>query len=401
MDKRDAYNLILKCNSWADFVHEVSTLETTTDLGDAFERLTQLQMLTDPLYRAVYKNIWMAKQSDGELPKKVREHLNLTMTDEGIDLIAETHHGTYASIQAKYRTDEKRLNVRELSTFANLSFRNCTNIDDAIVRTNANPPQKKDLLRGVRYEKLDTYLRMDKENSEGWKRIHAFINGLNPPKLTPKQPRPYQQEAIDNAVNYFQNNQSRGRLIMPCATGKSLIAYWIHQALDVRTVLIAVPSLALINQTIDDWTMQAALDDMQLDFLGVCSDERFGVVKRDPDSFDDSIADVRVPCTTDPARISTFIQSHPERTKVLITTYHSGEAASTGIRSAGATIDLAIMDEAHKTVGAANKTFSHLLFDENIAIKKRLFMTATERQLRTVRNNVDVVSMDDDSEVFG
>jgi predicted helicase len=40
------------------------------------------------------------------------------------------------------------------------------------------------------------------------------------------------------------------------------------------------------------------------------------------------------------------------------------------------------MDEAHKTVGKKGSLFSHLLFDENIHIKRRIFMTATERHYK-------------------
>ena len=42
--------------------------------------------------------------------------------------------------------------------------------------------------------------------------------------------------------------------------------------------------------------------------------------------------------------------------------------------------DLGIMDEAHKTVGAKDKLFSHLLHDKNLPIRRRIFMTATERR---------------------
>jgi predicted helicase len=38
------------------------------------------------------------------------------------------------------------------------------------------------------------------------------------------------------------------------------------------------------------------------------------------------------------------------------------------------------MDEAHKTVGATDKFFSHLLHDANLPIRRRIFMTATERR---------------------
>jgi predicted helicase len=43
---------------------------------------------------------------------------------------------------------------------------------------------------------------------------------------------------------------------MPCGTGKSLTAFWIAEALDARHILVAVPSLALIRQSLSDWTRE-------------------------------------------------------------------------------------------------------------------------------------------------
>ena len=43
---------------------------------------------------------------------------------------------------------------------------------------------------------------------------------------------------------------------MPCGTGKSLTAYWIAQALKAKNILVAVPSLALVRQSLTDWTRE-------------------------------------------------------------------------------------------------------------------------------------------------
>jgi hypothetical protein len=51
------------------------------------------------------------------------------------------------------------------------------------------------------------------------------------------------------------------------------------------------------------------------------------------------------------------------------------------------------MDEAHKTVGDGEKLFSHLLHDKNLPIRRRLFMTATERRYKGQSDTV--LSMDD------
>src|SRR5262249_48783347 len=61
-------------------------------------------------------------------------------------------------------------------------------------------------------------------------------------------------------------------------------------------------------------------------------------------------------------------------------------------RKAGVKFDLAILDEAHKTVGAHSKKFATLLKDRKTTIRRRIFMTATERIFRGDRN--DVLSMD-------
>ena len=51
------------------------------------------------------------------------------------------------------------------------------------------------------------------------------------------------------------------------------------------------------------------------------------------------------------------------------------------------------MDEAHKTVGSKTKEMAHLLHQKNVKIKKRLFMTATERLFRG--DSDEFMSMDD------
>ena len=38
----------------------------------------------------------------------------------------------------------------------------------------------------------------------------------------------------------------------PCGTGKSLTAYWIAEALEAKTIVVAVPSLALVRQSLTD-----------------------------------------------------------------------------------------------------------------------------------------------------
>jgi predicted helicase len=59
--------------------------------------------------------------------------------------------------------------------------------------------------------------------------------------------------------------------------------------------------------------------------------------------------------------------------------------------------DLAIFDEAHKTVGQVGKQFSQMILDSDIRIKHRLFMTATPKMYAKSNNEEedDIISMDD------
>ena len=75
-------------------------------------------------------------------------------------------------------------------------------------------------------------------------------------------------------------------------------------------------------------------------------------------------------------------------------TYQSSEKFAK-LHENGTKFDLLIADEAHRTTG--KRCAPHVLFDENIYIKKEFF-TATERIYRG--ENKNVASMDD-PEIYG
>ena len=64
---------------------------------------------------------------------------------------------------------------------------------------------------------------------------------------------------------------------MPCGTGKSITAYWIAEA----AILVAVPSLALVRQSLTDWTREFLAHGIKPDWLCVYSDETVGNLERD------------------------------------------------------------------------------------------------------------------------
>ena len=91
-------------------------------------------------------------------------------------------------------------------------------------------------MNNIGFDTLESFLSLDDNNYEGWKRIKSKCEGLNfIPKA--KNPRTHQITAIENTLKHFTDN-SRGKIIMPCGTGKSLTAYWIVRKLNVKSVML-------------------------------------------------------------------------------------------------------------------------------------------------------------------
>ena len=57
---------------------------------------------------------------------------------------------------------------------------------------------------------------------------------------------------------------------MPCGTGKTLVCLWVAEKLKVASVVVFLPSLALIQQTAIEWKKTAKY---KLDISAICSDK--------------------------------------------------------------------------------------------------------------------------------
>src|SRR6056300_525495 len=379
--------IIKNSKSWRDLDRTLKRLiknKKAKLAGSIFEHLTKLYLEVSPEYKSKLNKVYLLN----EVPTNLKKKLRLPNTDEGIDLIAETFDKEYWAIQCKYRSDNtETLKVKgDLATFNNLAFTVCKNFSHGIIAATVNrPPQKKQLLK-VGYILLPAWLTLDKDNGELFEQIRQKAVGkiVKPKKLSP---RPHQRAAISKTIAYFKFNE-RGKMIMPCGTGKSLTAFWIAEKMKPKSILVAVPSLALLQQTLKVWTREFLLNNIEPDWLCVCSDD---TVKDEQDDFVSFSADLGIKVDTDPRVIRSFLKKKTKKLKIVFTTYQSGRA--TAIGSKGFTYDLGIMDEAHKTVGSGKKPMAHLLHQKNIKINKRLFMTATERLFRG--DSDEYMSMDD------
>ena len=355
--------------------------------GDIFELVVKLFLQTNPKYKTKLKNVWLLK----EVNEKIKQKLNLPDEDEGIDLIAETFDKRYWAIQAKYRSNPKETLTLSgsggLATFNSLAFNYCKNISHGLICTTVDkPPKKIRLLKSVGFETLESWLALDDNNREGWKHLIAKSKGkiIKPKRF---KPRPHQIKAIQKSLKYFKKND-RGKIIMPCGTGKSLAAFWITKKMNAKKIIVALPSLALLQQTLKVWTREFLIHNIKPNWLCVCSDES---VKEDQDDFVSYTYDLGIEVTTNKEQIKKFLKSKSKNIKVIFTTYQSGRV--TAQASKGFTYDLGIMDEAHKTVGHGKKPMAYLIHQKNIKVKNRLFMTATERLFRG--NQDEYLSMDD------
>ena len=394
--------LIKSCKDWSDFQNRLSAL-TNKRKGDAFEDLVALSFQITPKDKTKYKKIWKIRPTQNasyRIPEKLRNKLRLPEPDLGIDLLAETFEGEYHAIQCKYHSNvEDSVTKAETDSGMSLAFSQCKGISCFILATSGGSGGKrsrhlKDYATGkLAIRDIETWQDLDESF---FKAAKALIEKRKPPTAKPFTPRPHQKRAIKNALNHFVTEKnSRGKMIMPCGSGKSLTGYWIAQDIQAKRIVVAVPSLALVKQTIEVWAEQAVLNKKTVNWICVCSDKS---IEKSDDDDPVQFQDLGVKVDTDPAVIAKWLKKRTQGIKVVFTTYQSGKTLADAAKAANFRFDFGVLDEAHKTVGNKDKAFAHLLYEENIRIKKRLSMTATER--RYSGSGDDILSMDDES-IYG
>lgn len=166
-------------------------------------------------------------------------------------------------------------------------------------------------------------------------------------------------------------------------------------------MLYLVPSLALVKQTIGEWLK---LSEAPFPFLSVCSDIKTAR-KGDTDELVITQSDLPFAVTTQPDQINDWVKATENFDfRVVFATYDSAKAVAAGVGDEFC-FDLGFFDEAHKTAGRAGTKYNFALFEPNIGIAKRLFMTATPRfvNARTKRQDgglTTALSMDN-AEIYG
>ena len=390
------------------------------DKGDRFERLIQAYLYTDPKYTHLQK-VWL--WSEFPYRKEFGGH------DIGIDLVAQTTEGEYWAIQCKCYQEDSRINKEEVDTFLSTSGRSFEDNQGErtkfarrvwVSTTNNWSSKANETLQHQDPPVTRINLSDLQEAPVDWGKIEEGIYGEKA-RTAKKQLRFHQKEALTKSVDYFAAGGSRGKLIMACGTGKTFTSLRVAEELtgNSGTVLFLVPSIALLGQTLREWTADAR---EEINAIAICSDSEVTKDKKkneDAETF--SVVDLAVPASTHVNSIlkqfEYFELTNKKGMTVVFSTYQSIDVISKtqkrleSIGSKYQKFDLIICDEAHRTTGvtlAGNDESAFVKVHDNsfLSADKRIYMTATprlygEESKRKAEEQSAVLASMDDEALYG
>ncbi|MDX2854218.1 Helicase associated domain protein [Streptomyces sp. PA03-3a] len=183
--------------------------------------------------------------------------------------------------------------------------------------------------------------------------------------------RPDQQAGLDRAVRHLHRPGTRGLYVSACGTGKTLVGIRLADSLGSRLTLVVVPTLDLIAQTALAWRRDGRAEAM----VAVCSMD----TRAHP-----GLAEANVGSTGDAAGLAVVLSAVGTGVLNAVTvfcTYDSLDKIEAAQRTGRAVppFDLAIMDEAHRIAGRADKKWAAVNDNARIKADRRLYMTAFPR----------------------
>jgi superfamily II DNA or RNA helicase len=373
--------------SFEDLEKRIAAIPENKVKGDAFEVFAEAYLATQRKHDTHL--VWPRSAT----PLDVLGKLGLGEMDYGVDGVLQTLLGDLSAYQVKFRAGREPMTWRELSTFMGLA--DSPHIRSRILITNCdelpavmNERQGFFCIRGSDLDRMDP---SDFQAIESWL-AEAVV------QPTKKKPLPHQEEALADIVPSLQKDD-RATAIMACGTGKTLVTLWTAEQLGSQKILVLLPSLALLRQTLHEWLKETSLN--SLAYLCVCSDP---TVKGDADAISTAQSDLDFEVSTNPQNVRRFLDAPFKGTKVIFSTYQSASVVGNAMKK-GESFDLGIFDEAHKTAGREGRNYGYALDDKNLPIAKRLFVTATPRHYNPSKRNKEgeatVAFSMDDPNVYG
>ena len=370
--------------------------------GTLFEELTRQFLLHDARFAHQFKEIYLWS----EWPER-------RTGDTGIDLVAipiRDDEGPVA-IQCKFYALGHRIQKADIDSFLSASGKEPFG-RRIVVDTSGAPWGKnaQDAIEGQQIPVSRITLADLRDSDIDW-RTYSLGSTQAPKTRERKVPRDHQVRARSAVMSGFEEHD-RGTMVMACGTGKTFTALTIAREFmekegGTARILFAVPSLALLKQTLDDWAAEA---DGAFTAWAVCSDTKVSSSARN-DTAEESAVDLPIPATTDGQRLADSLNADnaTEGLQVVFATYQSIEVIHRAQEIAGdqwRDFDLIICDEAHRTTGATltgkdESAFTKIHSNEFIRRAKTLYMTATPRifaenaKNRASEKDAILTSMDD------
>lgn len=369
------------------------------DKGTAFEKLMCGYFLNEPIYTSQINDVWMWK----DFPYRD------AISDIGIDLVAQTMNDEFWAIQCKFYEEDTIVSKADVDSFLSASskrfyYNNILTSFSAriIVSTSSKYGKNAEAILENQNPPVARIGMQDLvESSIDWSQFFENKKIVLKEKYTP---RPHQKEAIDNVIEGFKTHD-RGKLIMACGTGKTFTSLRLVEKLlnSKGNVLFFVPSIALVNQTLSEWSAQAQ---ESFNALVVCSDNKVGK--------GDDLLELKVPSSTNIDHLKKWVdytKLNKSDMNFVFSTYQSIDMVHKMQEETNIHFDIIVCDEAHRTTGVTlsnedESNFKRVHDNTYIKADKRLYMTATPRifgdAVKGKAKEVDatLASMDDES-IYG
>ena len=379
--------------------HYRDVAKTEREKGTYFERLSVAFLKHDLVQAQQYSDVctfaeWAA--ANGEDGR-----------DRGIDLVAKLRDEEgFAAIQCKFYSPQHRVQKKDIDSFLSASSRppfvrrvviDSTEVDWSenadFTIANQSIPVVRIGLTALRNSAID------------W---NVFEVTEKVKMQSKKALQDHQQQACTAVESGFREHD-RGKLIMACGTGKTFTALKIAENLagKGKRVLVLVPSLALVAQTVREWTNDTKIE---LRSFAVCSDVQVGKRRKHTGDIAEIEAhELDFPATTNPAKLAARagVNDH-ERMTVVFGTYQSISVLTAAQEQGLQAFDLIICDEAHRTTGAKigeeeDSKFIQVHENKYVNGLRRLYMTATPRiygekvRAKAADASVELCDMDDET----